>query len=238
VNITVRGESFEVRPESWDFWGLVDRGTWEPETFAVLEKYLSPDKDCLDLGAWAGPVTLYASRKARTVFAVEPDPGALLSLLANLGLNNVSHDKVVVLQAALGSADEWRSFGAPQFLGDSKAGVGVNPMFYAPTVSFSTLLRMVPIRDLGFLKMDIEGGEEFALPAMARWLAFFKPTMLVSFHPKAYTHPAASTLLSGCLKPYTYLYHPDGTPMDVARVSEKIWAGDNFTVLATETAWT
>jgi FkbM family methyltransferase len=235
MKVTIRGEVFEVTPESWDFWGLVDRGEWEPETFAALDRYLTPETDCLDVGAWVGPITLYASRKARRVYALEPDPAATMNLLANLALNDVALDKVRVLHAALGAADEWRGFGAPSFLGDSKGGLDINPIFLAPAVSFAALLRVVSMETLGFIKMDIEGGEEFVLPSMTQVLCGCKPTLLVSLHPSGYVCPGPMVDVLGL---YPYRYTVTGEPLDVWEIKQRVRDGENFTVLATEQAWT
>ena len=81
------GERFRLDPYHSTFWRKAAAGKWEPETFAVLNAHLGPDRDYLDIGAWIGPTVLYGARKARRVVALEPDPVAFRALSWNIELN-------------------------------------------------------------------------------------------------------------------------------------------------------
>jgi hypothetical protein len=72
------------------FWKSVERGEWEPYTFSVLDRFVTPETTVIDIGAWIGPVTLYAAKTAKHVFAIEPDPVAFKELSALASVPNVS----------------------------------------------------------------------------------------------------------------------------------------------------
>lgn len=54
----LNGEPFRLDPYHSKFWRKATAGGWEPETFAVLDQHLSPDRDYVDIGAWIGPTVL------------------------------------------------------------------------------------------------------------------------------------------------------------------------------------
>jgi hypothetical protein len=90
--VTRKGHSIQVidgQTPAWDFWAAYENG-WEASTFAVLDDYLSPPAQSpllFDIGAWVGPITLWAaSHNHARVVAVEPDTAALYYLRANIGL--------------------------------------------------------------------------------------------------------------------------------------------------------
>ncbi|MEY8839315.1 FkbM family methyltransferase, partial [Cribrihabitans sp. XS_ASV171] len=50
---------FRGDPYHSKFWRKAAAGGWEPETFGVLERHLSAERDYLDIGAWIGPTVMY-----------------------------------------------------------------------------------------------------------------------------------------------------------------------------------
>ncbi len=88
---TLAGERFRLDPYHSKFWRKASSGTWEPETFAVLDRFLDRAHDYLDIGAWIGPTVLYGARKARHVWCFEPDPEAFRALVWNVELNGLSN---------------------------------------------------------------------------------------------------------------------------------------------------
>jgi trigger factor len=83
--ITVHKQSWQARTGPNDhFWDDVMAGWWEPETYDLLDRFLSPEESYLDLGAWIGATVLYAAGTARRVYAVDADPVALEEFNANV----------------------------------------------------------------------------------------------------------------------------------------------------------
>lgn len=93
----------------------------------------------LDIGANIGIFSLFASRKAKQVFAVEPLYAD--ELRDNIALNNISN--ISVLEIGLGSESEYIEFG------DKKALIN--------SISLSEILKTVG--KCNFLKIDCEGCE-------------------------------------------------------------------------------
>ena len=75
-----------------DFWGMVQRGEWEPQTFVVIQRMLEArggvagGASYLDFGSWIGPTVLFGTHFAARTFSLEPDPVAAAMLVANLEL--------------------------------------------------------------------------------------------------------------------------------------------------------
>ncbi len=93
-------------------------GAWEPHTFVLLDQHLRPNSVFVDIGAWVGPLTLYACTKPGVrVVALEPDAIALRRLRENLQLNDAALGtlaRVIVEDACLAPNDGSVTFGNPR----------------------------------------------------------------------------------------------------------------------------
>uniref|UniRef100_A0A7S0Q9V7 tRNA(Phe) (4-demethylwyosine(37)-C(7)) aminocarboxypropyltransferase n=1 Tax=Coccolithus braarudii TaxID=221442 RepID=A0A7S0Q9V7_9EUKA len=80
---------FNVANATASPWDKFCAGVWEPYTFELLDSLLSSQQNAvfLDVGAYVGPLSLYAASLNATVFAVEADVDNFGSLLANVGVN-------------------------------------------------------------------------------------------------------------------------------------------------------
>lgn len=157
------GERFKVErfPTEWDFWTGWADGSWEPESFEILDECLTPDSTFVDVGAWIGPLTLWASRRCARVVALEPDPVARNVLELNVARNC---DNVEVLPYALSASFGWgnlasRGHGDAGTFGNSMSGLveeqtDVDVQTVDPPWLFS---HYGIVADL--VKIDIEGGE-------------------------------------------------------------------------------
>lgn len=179
----LNGEPFRLDPYHSKFWRKCSAGAWEPETFAVLDDHLSPDRDYLDIGAWIGPTVLYAARRARHVWCFEPDPVALRHLLWNLDLNDIRN--VTVIGAALSGG-----FGLTRMASmHGEAGDSTSSLLQdgshgtdALTITWDQFSGSVDLTQVSLVKMDIEGAEFDVLPAMLDWLQTQRPALYLSTH--------------------------------------------------------
>lgn len=165
--------------ELWDFWGRFAAGQWEPETFEVLDRMLTPDGCYVDVGAWIGPTVLYAARLCREVVAVEPDPVAWSQLIRNLSLNGVRN--VTPLGFAV---DDHKGNGilySRGGWGDSMSTTMI-PSGDARPVPTMRLADLIGDDEICLIKIDIEGAESRVLPDAAGFLAARRIPCLVSLH--------------------------------------------------------
>lgn len=183
VPVRLAGEKFRCDPYHSKFWRKASSGAWEPETFQILDAYLRPDADYLDIGAWIGPTVLYAARKARHVWCFEPDPRAFRHLAWNIELNAL--DNVSALPVAL--SDEtgiarMASFGGET--GDSMTSLlnAGGDGFPAVTLAWDRFLEETDLSAVSLVKMDIEGAEFGVLPALLPWLREARPVLYLSTH--------------------------------------------------------
>lgn len=178
------GEAFRLDPYHSKFWRRASAGAWEPETFAVLDAHLQPDRDYLDIGAWIGPTVLYGARRARHVWCFEPDPTAFRHLAWNIELNDLRNVSAfpVALSHRVGVA-RMASFGGER--GDSMTSLlnaggagGVDVV----TVSWDDIAGDVDLGAVSLVKMDVEGAEFDLLPALIPWLKAQRPALYLSTH--------------------------------------------------------
>ena len=178
---------FRVANEG-EFWDSFADGSWEPYTTRLLERLVAPGMRVMDIGAWRGPVTLTAAALGAEVHAFEPDPLAFKGLKLNVEANDtafrsrvhlhnkaVTHDgRPIALFARYGFGDSGSSMLSR--LQDTGGAVQV------ASTTFDAYVREQGFDRIDFVKMDIEGGEFFTLPAMRAALVQYRPILYLSTH--------------------------------------------------------
>ena len=189
MKVSIRGTAFDVicptaRAES--FWKRLNDEGWEIETLDFLDQHVSKDTFVFDIGAWIGPVTLYASSRAGHVFAVEPDPAAYAQLQTNVTANA----KNVTLYAdAVGRDSGILTLYAKAELGDSETSALGVPTDQAITVTMITLKKLIEQAPFGapvVIKMDVEGVEYQLVDELVDILVQRKCPLHLSVHPSIY----------------------------------------------------
>jgi FkbM family methyltransferase len=173
------------------FWGTVENGEWEPATLGVLAVLCRPGVRLADIGAWIGPVTLYAAAAGAEVHAYEPDPAALGELRDNLELNPDLASLVTVHPYGLAATDGAAALSSGE-LGDSGASL-VRTGAATATVEVRDI-RGELAGDLGqcdVVKIDIEGAEYTVVPLLLDHLRRARPTLLLSLHTHTFREPVA-----------------------------------------------
>lgn len=200
------------------FWKNFSDGSWEPSTFKIFDKFLNPERPMLDIGAWIGPTALYASKRAKKVYAFEPDPVAYFFLIQNLALNKA--DNVTPYPVAV--SKEW---GGIPFGTKGKGGDSMSSVLWAkddsmvPAVSFMALLLDI---DPSFIKIDIEGGEKDIFEGSALILEQMKPTIHLSLHtPWMKDVESFKKKIMEGLKMYPYFYNENLQPINLEDAFDK-----------------
>lgn len=170
--------------EPADFWRWVTEGRYDAE-WAILKTLLRPEHTFIDLGAWVGSHSLYASTIAKCVVAVEPDPVAYAILLKNLEAVSKTH----VHQIAIAGHEGTITLGSA-FLGasttrvnpDGGGGIGAWEAGHQFEIPCMTLRSFCNSEDPMFIKIDVEGSEESILEDID-FFAEHKPTVYLECHP-------------------------------------------------------
>jgi FkbM family methyltransferase len=185
--VTVGSAAFNIADDKPTFWDRVEAGTWEESTFVVLDRFVDNTTTLLDLGAWVGPVSLYAAARGARVVAVEADPAALTELRANLAANPDLAARITIVDRAIAPDAEPVRMGARRKPGDSMSSAllaGAERHWDAPAITPEALAATLGAPARLFVKLDIEGGEYALLPALGPLLAAPAAALLLSLHPK------------------------------------------------------
>ena len=160
----------------WDSW---ERGEFEPETLAAIDRFVRPGSTFIDVGAWVGNVSLWAARLGAHVIAIEPDPAAADVLRRNTAANYAT---ITVFEGAISDttgtchikphSDGWGS----SMTHVTSSGTEV------PCLTLPDLFDIYDVGDCAIVKMDIEGHESVVLEHAAPFLAKCKIPLLVSMH--------------------------------------------------------
>ena len=187
LRINKNGQNFIVNSEkNYFFWNSLRKGKWEPETFAIFDKFLDKQHSYIDLGAWRGPTVLYGSQLAKHCYAVEPDPIAFLELKRNVELNKDLISRITLSDSAINNTSgtthlyfggEGGNSGSSILFNETKSSTEVK------CITFQEFIKDNSITDCNFIKMDIEGGEFIVLPTMFDYLKINKPTLFIELHP-------------------------------------------------------
>lgn len=168
-------------------------GKYEKETVDFFKKNAKPNMVVLDIGAHIGYFTRLVSKFVGSdgkIYAFEPDEENFRLLKKNTAhLKNVKAFKL-----AITDKKEIRDF----YLSQSRTGnhsliAGVVPNQIKITVIASDLdsiLKQEGEKKVNFIKMDIEGGEPFAIEGMKNILAQNKNIALVSEFAPAWLQKA------------------------------------------------
>lgn len=179
-------------PQYRKFYAKLTAGTWEPRTFETLGRALDRDTVYVDVGGWIGVTPFWASRLAKSVIVVEPDPACLAILNALKPL----YPNVTVIGAAL-SCEKRVMIHAVDGYGSSETSVleiGDGAEKPASGVSFADILALV--REPLFVKIDIEG-YEYVIRSEIEGLSRYRlKGVQCALHPQLYEATLAGHMVS------------------------------------------
>jgi FkbM family methyltransferase len=126
----------------------------------VTETFVSSDKDFVDIGAHVGTYAWTCGKKAHHTYAFECSPKTFCYLAANVALQGLE-ERISVYPFALGSAE-----GAIEYYIRSEDGGGNGVQYLSETdagrKSITVQARTLDsfkLRNVGFIKIDVEGFE-------------------------------------------------------------------------------
>jgi FkbM family methyltransferase len=197
--VTREGTGYEVVNESitdsWNFWQLWADNLWEARMFKKLEGILNPDALLFDVGAWLGPISLWAAKKTKArVIAIEPDPEAYRQLEENVTANDLQ-EAIKLKNAAVTALAGDAELNYAE-LGDSKSSI-TKPYNNVNSVTVTAVTMEDLIYEYGapaVVKMDIEGGESIVIPQAGELLRSLGVKLLLSTHPHWYEPGTAEAM--------------------------------------------
>ena len=178
-----------VLSSNLEFWKSVEANTWEPDTFKVLDDFISPETYYIDIGAWIGPTMLYGAQLAKHAYAFEPDPIAFRELEVNLSLNKDAAwaSSVTLHHEAVAPKSGDLRVGSRHAGGDSmSSSLFSDGQVYwdVRAISFDDIVERYQLRRRKlFVKIDIEGGEYELIPRIKDALARCDVELCLSLHP-------------------------------------------------------
>jgi len=217
--LTINGTPITIAyHESVAMVDLMAEGDWEPELFRIFNRFLKPDRSYVDVGAFIGTSVVYGAQLARHCYAIEPNPLSYRYLVENTDGNPVIRDKVTRFEGCLWDKAGRLRLGAPVKPHGSSASLlkPESPVSWqVSAVTLEQFLAFFGASDVNFIKMDIEGAEEFVIPQILSYLRRDRPTLMLSLHTFNFSQPAETVrTLIECIDHYKYLYLRDGSLAD------------------------
>jgi FkbM family methyltransferase len=177
-------------------WNLVPKrviyravGWWyprnrEPEILLVGE-LMPRGKAAVDIGVWYGPWTRALAQHASVVHAFEPQPDLCGFLRSVCEPNVVVHE--MAMSDTTGPTELWTSVGAPVLNGLGSLEHSTDSM--TPIVVIAEPLDASDIRDLGLLKIDVEGHEAAVLRGAEATIKRERPRIVIEIEQRHLDHP-------------------------------------------------
>jgi len=163
---------------------LFNECKWEQETIKFYKKYVSPDKEVVDIGGWIGHTMMIAySFNPQKVYVVEADPINYQILKKNT-LNNYLEDKVELFNICISDKnDEIVTFGYvdENIQGTSIKGIG-GKRIKVKTKTLEDFLKTRDMKNINIIKIDIEGGEQYIENGLDYISKFPGINILLSIH--------------------------------------------------------
>jgi len=162
---------------------------WEPNTFKTFRQVVNPEKIAIDIGAWIGLTAVWLCKHFKHVVCVDADKKSVASLEKNLHASNCTNFNIV--NNAVYETRTKLTFCANNYLphaaqNDSTSqlkAVATKPDDYiVSTITLKDIFNTYDPSNIGFVKIDIEGGEEHILQQLFTLCASSKIPFLISFH--------------------------------------------------------
>lgn len=172
------------------------QGGWEKHIQYVMHKYLNPNKNVIDIGAYIGSHTVHLAKglKNGIVYAFEPQWNIRRKLEGNLMLNQINNARV--FPYALGPENEIASInynnednkGGAHICSKNGTGRIKNCVQSQNTNKYSIEVRSLDsfnFSNIGLIKIDVEGFELQVLKGAKRTIEASRPIMVIETYGKS-----------------------------------------------------
>lgn len=247
--ITVRGGlkwSLDLR-EGIDL-AIYTLGVFERESVMAYKRLILPGQTILDIGANIGAHTLHLARctgEAGRVIAFEPTDFAFQKLDTNVNLNPKINKNIELLQIFLTSSPDVCSQNmiysswplTDDFEVHSKHGGKLKSSNGATSATLDDVLRSHSIRNVNFIKLDVDGNEINVLKGGIKTLERYRPIILMELAPYVFDEEKQSfeelcSLIKAIRYRFFNLKSKIPLPHDTDNLSALIPHGAGINVLA------
>jgi len=161
-----------------DCWRFVQ--PFEPLTHEFIISHAKEGDIFLDVGAHVGIYAVKLARKVSKVIALEPEPQNYGFLYRNILVNGLG-DKIIALPVAASDRNGYaylyiKSHSGAHSLEDSKNYRRIAKVI---TMRIDTLLRILNIKGVDIVKIDVEGHENRVIRGMSELLKHRPPRILI-----------------------------------------------------------
>jgi len=165
---------------------------YEESNFRILRDQVTEGDIVLDIGAHIGLFSVAASTQVKPkgkVYAFEPAEETI-PLLAKTVFLNQAGDTISIIQAAVGEKSGTTTFYVSDIKGDnsnSMISYKDDRKLFAKEVklySIDEFVKLNILKNLRFIKLDVEGAELDALKGASETLKNLRPACIVAIHPE------------------------------------------------------
>jgi FkbM family methyltransferase len=184
------------------FWDEFKNKKWEPTTYDIMKKYLKSDKNYLDIGTWVGPTVFYAIEiGVNMIYGIEANPVTSLMLKRSCEQNVETINKLKLYNLCVtNSSDDLVKFGPTNGVIDSSACSVRGDRWKVYSTRIVDWIRNNDITNYNFIKIDIEGSEQFITDDLNTLSDNEDLVILLSLHPEFWTSrkEASKQIVSAC----------------------------------------
>jgi FkbM family methyltransferase len=161
------------------------------------------NRTVFDIGANVGHHSLFLSRYASCIHAFEPWATVRDRLLEKITLNSIAN--IVVHPVGIGNEDALLTYYAPTTANTGCGSfspahdAGNRPIGTLQVVQGDTYLDSRGIREVGLIKIDVEGWEKYALLGLRRTIARNRPIVSMEFSATTRNSLSGEKELRSCL---------------------------------------
>lgn len=148
---------------------------WDRSQIRCAEQFITVGSNVVDVGAHIGTLTIpYAQfvGDSGRVYAFEPQQKIYAELLSNLYLNNINN--VTAIRKAVGNSFGEIEMAVPPRNNEGATGFGKNGEL-VPLIPLDSLR----LKDISFIKIDVEGAEKMVLEGARQTITREKPVMYI-----------------------------------------------------------
>lgn len=194
IRVVANEMEFEVLANNYRIWYLYNSEKLEPETFAFYRKYVSPEKEVIDIGGWIGTTVLMAySLNAKKISVIEADPGNFQILKRNCRMNYLN-DKVELFNLCISDkTGDIVGFGYTDSKNKDTSTKSIGGDRKVMTTSLKEFLVERDLNNTNIIKIDIEGAEQLIDEGLDYISTFPGIVLLLSMHTVFWDDKAIAT---------------------------------------------